>query len=123
MAAQLGSATNLNSITFRNYNSLDYLSTFLNDDTNTKSKYYNVIVCVSDKTDIKLRLCTFSGNVRHHLFIPPHVRHYFVPFLITKAVIVKSPYEVYPRAYGGFGVGAVTGGHGAGHGFHVVLHH
>lgn len=62
----------------------------------------------------------FPGKIRHHLFIPPHYHNYFAPIIVTKPLVVKSPYEIYPRAYGGFGLGAFTGGQGAGHGYHVV---
>lgn len=79
-------------------------------------------MCTKDLVFVSLKLFDFvSGKVRDHLYIPPHIHNYFVPIVIAKAVIVKSPYVVLPRAYGGFGVGSYTGGHGAGHGFEVVL--
>lgn len=60
------------------------------------------------------------GKVRQHIFIPPHIHHYVLPILITKEVIVK-PYETCEKVYGGFGVGSLIGGHGAGHGLHVIM--
>lgn len=40
--------------------------------------------------------------------------------MISKGWIL-SPYERHSKTYGGFGVGTISGGHGAGHGFHIVL--
>ncbi|XP_068906959.1 uncharacterized protein [Tenebrio molitor] len=65
------------------------------------------------------------GHVHHHSYIPAHLNHLYLP---THALLLARTVEtvfVHPDLYrhhiGGFGIGVNTGGHGAGHGFHVVF--
>lgn len=71
------------------------------------------------------------GHVRNHAYIPGHVHHVIVPastLLVAHPVhaavllhpVSMHPVPLYRKHYGGFGVGVDYGGHGAGHGFHVV---
>lgn len=63
------------------------------------------------------------GHVEHHSFIPGHIHHILLPsnaIFLDDSVVLPHPYDVpYKQHYGGFGVGLDSGGHGAGHGFHV----
>ncbi|RZC42221.1 hypothetical protein BDFB_001737, partial [Asbolus verrucosus] len=78
------------------------------------------------------------GHVRHHAYIPAHLDHLYIPTLVSKKTLLPTHalllartvetvfvhpdiYSPYRHHYGGFGIGVDMGGHGAGHGFHVVF--
>ncbi|KAG5881292.1 hypothetical protein JTB14_010186 [Gonioctena quinquepunctata] len=63
------------------------------------------------------------GRIKHHAYLPAHIHHIFIPVLIHVNPPVHLGYDLYPKHYGGFGIGTYSGGQGTGHGYQIVFNH
>ncbi|CAG9835813.1 unnamed protein product [Diabrotica balteata] len=62
-----------------------------------------------------------QGYIKNHAFIPAHIHHIFIPFVISVKHHASYNEHIYPEIIGGYGIGQQSGGQGAGHGFQILF--